>query len=113
VRCYLTGLKQWADLVPSAQLAALRAARFGSWVLLLGSPPPLLPDGERYWGQRILVPLGQRVEPALPESALCEALALRPDEVFLLGASGGEVVSLEVFQPLTRAGTRLAVPESR
>jgi hypothetical protein len=108
MRCPLSALAQWADLVPSAQLRALRVAWTGDLALLLGTGVPLLAGGERFWGTRVLVPLGRRVEPALPESALCEALGLSEDEILCLESTGTEVLPLRVFEPLTRAGVRLA-----
>jgi hypothetical protein len=77
--------------------------------LLLGRGVPLLAGGERFWGTRALVPLGQRAEPTLPEAALCEALGVGADEILFLESAGVEVLPLRVFQPLTRAGVRLAV----
>jgi MoxR-vWA-beta-propeller ternary system domain bpX2 len=109
MRCEVTTLAAWADSAPTARLAALRAARRGAQVLLLGHSLPELPDAERFWGGRLLLPLGFRAEPALPENALLEALGLAQDEILVFGASGPEVVPRGVLQPLTRAGVRLAV----
>ncbi len=106
--CGMTELRQWADLAPTAQLAAIQAARCGSRVLLLGAALPLLVGGERFWGGRILVPLGLRPEPALPENALAEALGSQQDGLLVLSEEKTEVIPCSVFAPLTRAGVRLA-----
>jgi MoxR-vWA-beta-propeller ternary system domain bpX2 len=109
--CELAELVRWAERAASAELAAARAARSGSRVLLLGKPPPALPGGTRLWGDRLLVPLGFRPEPALPEGVLRDALGVRPDEIMVLEEGGGEVVPTEALQPLNRAGVRLAAGE--
>ena len=107
----LAELAEWADLAPTARLVSIRAARSGGRVLLLGPKLPPLPGGQRFWGERVLVPLGFRPEPALPESALCKALGVADEEILILDARGGEVIPAAVFQPLTRAGVRLAWKE--
>src|SRR5262249_9797231 len=95
--------------VSAVRLAALRAACCQGRVLLRGERLPLLAGGERFWGERVLVPLGCRPEPELPESALREALALGDDELLLLGEGPPEVVPEAALQPLTRARLRLAL----
>jgi hypothetical protein len=77
-------------------------------VLLLGPKVPLLPRGERLWGERLLVPLGLRPEPALPEIDLLTALDVGREELAVLQAEGVEVLPAAALQPLTRAGIRLA-----
>jgi hypothetical protein len=104
----LAELGRWADTATTAQLAALRAARSGDRVLLLGRPLPALPGGLRLWGERLLVPLGFRPEPAFPESTLLEALGVGPENLVLLTAESAEVVPRGAFEPLTRAAVRLA-----
>src|SRR5207302_880885 len=104
----LATLGAWADTVPAARLAALRAAHCGGRVLVLGRRLPLLPAGERFWGERVLVPLGYRPEPALPEAAVRAALGLAEDELLLMRPGNAEVVPGSALRPLTRAGLRLA-----
>jgi hypothetical protein len=128
----LAELTTWAEAVPSARLKTLTAAYSGHRVLLLGERQPPLPGGERFWGERVLVPLGYRPEPALPESALRAALGAAEEELLCLKAAceasspprgeGGkmekpqaavevEIIPRAAFQPLTRAGLRLAARE--
>lgn len=92
--CDLTELGRWAETAPTAWLSALGAARCGRRVMLLGRNLPMLPGGERFWGNRLLAPLGLRVEPALAERVLLEALGLDEGEMLLLRASGGPTSSL-------------------
>jgi hypothetical protein len=109
VCCRLVVLAEWAELATTQQLAALAGARCGERMLVIGKPLPPLTQGLRYWGTGILTPLGFRHEPALPENLLCEALALKAEELALLQPDGVEVLSREVLAPLTRAGIRLAL----
>jgi hypothetical protein len=111
LRCGLAELARWADTATGPRLAALRAARCGASVLLLGRRLPPLPAGRRFWGERLLVPLGFRPEPALPEKTLLEALGVGAGELAVLDADGAEVVPEDVFGPLSRAAVRLAVGE--
>jgi len=111
LRCGLDVLAAWADKMPEARLTALRSARFQGQVLVLGARLPLLPGAERFWGTHALVPVGWRLEPSLPESAVQQALALSADQLLLMRADSSEILSLEVFRPLTRAGLRLACGE--
>jgi hypothetical protein len=106
--CSRAELLPWAEAATTAQLAAVRAAHAGDRALLLGRLPPL-PGGRRLWGERLLVPLGFRPEPALPERTLLEVLRVEGDDLALLGDDRVEMVPWRAFEPLTRAGIRLAV----
>ncbi len=110
--CLLADLSRWADSVPSGYLATLRAARRGDEALVLGERLPPLAEGRRFWGQRILVPLGLRPEPEWPETALYEIFQLEQHQYVLLDERGAEVVAAELLEPLTRAGLRLAAREA-
>jgi hypothetical protein len=98
----------WAEIAPSSRLEAIHAVHSGRQMLLLGRRLPLLPQAERFWGGRVLVPLGQRVEPELPEAAIHEALGLDDGQLLLVSQAGTETVPRSLFTPLTRAGVRLA-----
>lgn len=108
LRCPLDALARWADQALTADIESLRGVCRDGVALVLGERLPPLADGERYWGARVLVPLGHRPEPALPESALCQVLRLADGDVALLGDGHAEVVPGSALQPLTRAGIRLA-----
>jgi hypothetical protein len=109
--CGLAELAAWADTTSTARLGALRAARRGARVLLLGDRLPLLTGDERFWGEQVFAPLGWRPEPDLPEGAIREALSVVADEVVLLKATEVEAISRAAFAPLMRAGLRLALRE--
>ena len=139
VLCRLTELAGWANRATRRTLASIRAARWpekgvrhllperpggcfaqkvpdpffrpGTRILLLGERLPLLERSERFWGQRVLVPLGYSLEPALPESALAEALELKAEEIVLVRPQEVQIVSGGALQPLTRSGIRLALGE--
>jgi MoxR-vWA-beta-propeller ternary system domain bpX2 len=112
--CAPADLARWADQATTRELSALRAActpgsANPARVLVLGAPPPSVADGLRYWGQRILTPLGWRPDPLLPEKSLAEALGTTPEEIVIVHEEGIEIVPLEVLAPLTRAGLRLLI----
>ena len=107
--CGLDEFGRWADMAPTARLVALRAATAGDRVLLLGRRLPPIPGAERFWGGRILVPLGLRTDPELPEPALCGALGAGEDELLVITHEGAETVPLRAFRTATRAGVRLAL----
>jgi hypothetical protein len=108
LRCGLAELAAWAETATSHQLAVLRAARAGAEILLAGPRLPPIPGAERFWGQRVLIPLGHRLEPALPESALREALGVDGEAIVLFRSMDVEIVAGGALRPLTRAGVRLA-----
>jgi hypothetical protein len=105
--CDVSVLSRWADSAPAANLAAVRAARCADRVMLLGERlPPIA--GERFWGARVLAPVGFRPEPDLPPDVLRAACAVAADELLVLDATGVEAIPDAAFEPLTRAGIRLA-----
>lgn len=108
LRCTLGEIAPWAELAPTARLASLLAAWDGERVLVLGDRLPPVAGGERFWGGRVLTPLGFRPDPDLPESALGAALGGGTDAILALTGAGVEVVPRAAFRPLTRAGLRLA-----
>jgi hypothetical protein len=117
--CALDVLSVWAEGATTAQLAALQ----GAWrqasdgeagngeVLVLGSTSvlPLLPGSVRYWGGGLLVPLGFRAEPALPEAAIRGVIGAGDGDLAVLSLDGLELIARESFKPLTRAGVRLGM----
>lgn len=109
--CTLGDLARWSETMPAGRLETLQVARLDESILVLGRRLPALPSSERLWGKSMLVPLGMRVEPPLPENELREVLGLRPEEIGLLRAEGIEAIARDVFTPLTRAGLRLACQE--
>ena len=107
-RCSLTALQIWADAATSTEIGVVKAARCGDVVWLLGSRLPALSGGERFWGDRVLIPLGFRPEPDWPEAALREAANVGPDELLVLTEPGSEAIPTDAFRPLTRGSIRRA-----
>ncbi len=111
--CPLAELGRWADSAPSAEIEAVRGAIRGGSALLLGRSLPPWAGSERYWGRRVLVPIGFEPRPSLPESALLEALGASGGEILRLVPEGDrpavEVIPASAFRPLSRAGIRLAL----
>jgi hypothetical protein len=65
-----------------------------------------VPDAQRFWGERVLTPLGFRPEPELPETALRAAAEVSLGELLVLTESGAEAIPEDAFAPLTRAAMR-------
>jgi hypothetical protein len=120
VRCSLGSLCAWAESVTSARLAALEAA----WTISAQKRPdeatvfvlgealalPELGDCVRFWGGGdLLVPLGFRIEPELPDRALRAAMGAAAGELVALDEFGHERIPRSAFQPLGRAALRLAL----
>jgi hypothetical protein len=108
LRCPLAALAAWADTVPTACLHRLHGVARAGQVLVVGAALPVLNGGERFWGKLVLVPLGFRPEPDLPEAALREAASVQTEELLLLGHAGAEAVPRAAFGRLSRAALRLA-----
>ena len=123
VRCPAHVLSSWADQATSAQLDELQAVcaerperpTRDSAILILGPAGrlPLLPDATRYWGIDLLVPLGYRLEPELPESAVRRAAGADAGHLVLFEEDGFELIPRALFKPVTRAAIRLACASSR
>jgi hypothetical protein len=111
--CPLPDLARWVDTATTAELAAVRAARCGDRAVLLGSRLPAVASGTRFWGSELLVPVGYRPEPDLPTAAVRAAVGAEDGEVVLLDHDGAELIPKAAFEPLTRAGLRLAIRELR
>ena len=102
----------WLDTVPTARFDELQAAVCEKQILVVGNRLPLLRDGLRFWGKRVLRPLGYRLEPDLPESAIRDALSAAADELLIFHDDGtAEMIAAPALQPLTRAGVRRAFEE--
>jgi len=112
VVCTPAAVANWAALAPDAEIARLAACRSGGLVLVIGDNPPMLAGGERFWGDRVLLPLGWRAQPDLPESSLCEAAGVGTDEI-LLWRNGANFVPRKSLVALTRAAARLGAREGQ
>ncbi len=76
--------------------------------MVRGERLPRLPDAERFWGNRVWLPLGfRRPEPDLPETALRAASDISLGEILPLTENGAEAIPEDVFQPLTGAAAPL------
>jgi hypothetical protein len=111
LRCAISSLASWADRATTAQLVAVGGIRLGNQVVLRGRNLPMLPGARRYWGERVLAPLGYRSEPVLPENALLAALGADDDCLAILELDGVELLPLHASGPLTRVSVRLALAE--
>jgi hypothetical protein len=108
MQCKFEELARWAENATTWQLGSLQAAWCEEQVILLGERLPPLPGATRWWGNRILVPLGFRLDPDLAEGAVFQALGLVQSERAFLTLDGVEVLPADAFGPVSRAGVRLA-----
>jgi hypothetical protein len=112
--CPLAALADWAEVATTHQLSALTAALGpGGVALVRGARLPALPGADRFWGERLLAPLGWRPEPALAEAVLLAALGAGPGELVVLRPGSAERVPAGALGPVSRAGVRLAVRGGR
>jgi hypothetical protein len=110
-RCSLPDLGRWADQMPAARLAELDAVRHGNEILLRGRRLPPFVRAKLYWGQTLLIPLGLRPEPEVPDQIMRAAFALEADDLLLWESDRLEAIPAALLQPLTRAALRLACAE--
>jgi MoxR-vWA-beta-propeller ternary system domain bpX2 len=108
LRCRLEPLAAWAELAPSSGFRGLIAAWQEDDVLVVGTGLPVVEGAERFWGNRVLIPLGYRPEPTLAEPALSRAMGIPEQSLALLTLEGVETIPLTALGPLSRAGVRLA-----
>lgn len=106
LRCAIAVLEAWADTATTADIAAVKGARCGDRVWLVGKALPAVTVADRFWGEQVLIPLGWRTEPDWPEYALREAAGVGPNEVLILTADGSEAIPDQAFRPLTRSAIR-------
>lgn len=111
--CKLSALHDWLETVPTPRFRELRAMRQREQVLVMGRNLPPVGEAERYWGQRLLVPLGYRYEPFFPEAILLNIFDLAARQLLILSHTGMELIDTSQAQPLTRAGVKLALTEAR
>jgi hypothetical protein len=111
--CNLATLKEWvkSPAVSHLLLDSLRAARCRDLVLLIGKRLPLLASCTRLCGSEVLVPIGYRTEPDLPESLARAALGVAAEEILVLTDRGGDIVPKRVLQPMSRIGVCQAIAE--
>lgn len=101
-------VQTWCETAPTSDLLAQRAVWNRDEVILLGDALPPLQPASRYWGQRLLLPLGQRLEPELPEVALLDLFSLSRGEIALLDEAAIDILEEARLHPLSRAALRRA-----
>jgi hypothetical protein len=110
--CTIHDLQRWADTATTAEISKVKGARGSDKAILLGMQLPSILTACRYWGDDVFLPIGFRPEPNLPPAALRTAVDAESDEFLFLNEEGATVVPRNVFEPLSRAGIRLALGRS-
>lgn len=107
--CSIDTISSWADGSPTVAIERLRGAVSGrtAFVVATVGEPPAIVDAERYWGERLFIPLGSRPEPNFYEDILVSLLNLGDDRAIAY-ADGFERIPSSAIRPLTRASIRLA-----
>lgn len=108
LRCRLHELAAWAAWVPSRRFAPLTVAWAGETVVVRGEGLPEIVGARRFWGDRVLAPLGSRPEPGLREDVWLRLLGVGVEAVVLMDEDGIESIPAAAFGAMTRAGVRLA-----
>jgi hypothetical protein len=104
--CTLNQLRAWAELATTMELQSLRATQCEAQALLLGAKLPAIPSATRFWGERLLLPLGYRLEQELPVAAVFSVMQAGADDLVFVTSEYTEIVPKEAFQTLSRAGVR-------
>ncbi len=107
IRCDFQSLARWSDRATSWEIGRLRGAICENRVLLRGEPLPVLAGAERFWGDRVLVPLGLRPEPDWPDKTLREAAGIDDSEILVLTPQNAEAIPISSLQSWSRAGIRM------
>jgi hypothetical protein len=113
LRCCAAELHEWMETVPTARFAKVLALRQEDTVFLLGNNLPPIAGAQRYWGNRILTPLGFRYEPLLAEAILVGIFDLASKQMLLVDHQRMELVDSSRAQPLSRAAVKLALAEGQ
>ncbi len=108
LRCSLAELADWAETATTHRLAHIEGMHRHTTVWLRGANLPRLPNAQAFWGQRVLCPLGQRLQPDWPEALWLNAARVEDNQWLIVTPEGFEVLACDRFAPLSRAGIRRA-----
>jgi hypothetical protein len=108
MECRLDVILAWAENTPTAALSRLQAVRERDRLFVLGRRLPWLEPAQRFWGQKVLVPIGYRPAPALGEADLRRAAGVADAELLIIHADHWEIIPLDCFTFVTHASLRLA-----
>ncbi len=111
MRCSLSAFWTWAETMPACVLLRYRAALGGARLFVLGKKLPWIEGSERFWGRRVLIPLGYRPDPNLSETSLRLLSGTADSNLLVLHDAGCETIPQDHFTPLTHAALRLALAE--
>ena len=108
MRTSIEELAAWADWATMSQLSSLarscaarlheRRARRGFSYWANRVTLPLLPGSTRFWGADLLLPLGFRVDPELPASAIRHVVGASQDDLVVMDENGHELIGARGVQ---------------
>jgi MoxR-vWA-beta-propeller ternary system domain bpX2 len=108
MQCPLDLFRAWADTVPGCTLARYQGAIKKTRLFVLGKKLPWLADGERFWGHRVLLPIGYRPDPLLAEADLLKAAGVAESDLLVIRQESCEIVATDEFTFLSHAALRLS-----
>lgn len=103
LECSAAAFARWSAAASRARLGALQAACCRGRLLILGRNLPLIVDGDRFWGESVLAPLGWRVKPELEEDLIRAVCGVVADEVLVIRESRFEAVPRAAFATPSKA----------
>ena len=107
--CPLEALREFADRATTAELAGVSGLLSRDRAVLFGETLPSVPGAVRFHGKGVLIPIGFKLHPELPETIVRSAAGIADDDVLLITGAGIETIPRSRAEPLTRAGLRLAI----
>lgn len=107
--CPVASLRDFADSATTAELAGVSGLLSGDRAILFGEKLPSVPGAVRFHGAGVLIPIGFKLHPGLPETIVRSAAGIADDDALLLTEAGIEAIPCSRAEPLTRAGLRLAI----
>jgi len=110
LRCTWSDFVRWADTATTFSIERLEAAKSDDVVWLRGEHLPPIAKSERFWGERLLLPLGFRAEPDWPESMLLAIADVPSSDVVVVLPNAIEIIPANAWGPVSRAAIRRVNP---
>lgn len=99
---------EWAENASSFEISRLSGVFCDDCVLVLGENVPPIPEGTRFYGESVLLPLGYQLDPELTDTEVRSLLDSSQDEIVLITADDAQLIAKSLINRLTRSAIRLA-----